>query len=43
VKDPEFYVFPVDAIRSARDPKSKGGKTNITNVENYKTFEIIGS
>jgi len=38
VKDPEFYVFPVDVIRQARNPKSKWGKTNITNIENYKSY-----
>lgn len=38
IKDPEFYIFLVDAIRKARNPKSKWGKTNIKNVENYEAY-----
>jgi PD-(D/E)XK endonuclease len=38
VKDPEFYVFPVEAIRKARNPNSKWGKTNITNVKNWQSY-----
>jgi hypothetical protein len=38
VKDPEFYVFPTKVIRKARNPNSKWGKTNITNVKNWQTY-----
>lgn len=38
VRDPEFYVFPVDVIQKARNPNSLWGKTNIRNVENYETY-----
>lgn len=38
VKDPEFYVFPVDVVKRARNPKSAWGKTNIHNIPDWQTY-----
>lgn len=34
IKDPEFYVFPVDVIRAIRNEKSNWGKTHIRKIVN---------
>lgn len=38
VREPEFYVFPTDVIKQARNPKSKWGKTNIRNVPDFEKY-----
>lgn len=35
---PVFYVFPVDVVREARNPRSKWGKTNIRNIPMYEGY-----
>jgi hypothetical protein len=37
-KDPEFYVFPVSAVKAARNPKSAWGKTRIQNIPDWQAF-----
>jgi len=35
---PEVYVFPVDVIKAAQNPKSKWGKAFLRNVENCQSY-----
>lgn len=35
---PEFFVFPVAAVRAARNPKSAWGKTRIQNVIEWESY-----
>jgi hypothetical protein len=37
-KDPEFYVFPVAAVKAARNPKSAWGKTRIQNIPDWESY-----
>ena len=39
IKDPEFYVFPVEYVQEVRDPNNKWGKivkSRLENLEKYK-------
>lgn len=38
IKDPEFYVFPVDLVRELRNPRSKWGKTNIRKIPDLERY-----
>ena len=38
VRDPYFFVFPVEVVQAARNPKSNWGKTNIRNVPAFETY-----
>ena len=38
VRAPEFFVFPVDVVRKARNPKSTWGKTKITHIPDYMDY-----
>ncbi len=38
IKDPEFYIFPVDIIKSIRNEKSNWGKTHIKKVVNLSYY-----
>jgi hypothetical protein len=38
IRDPEFFVFPVEIIKTARNPKSNWGKTSIRNVPDYDSY-----
>jgi hypothetical protein len=33
-KDPQFYVFPVEVVQAAQDPRSRWGKAFLNRVEN---------
>ena len=39
VKDPEYYIFPVNIIKAAQNSKSRWGKVRITNVPNYQKYK----
>jgi hypothetical protein len=39
IKNPEYYIFPVNIIKAAQNPKSKWGKVRITNVPNYQKYK----
>lgn len=38
IKDPEFYVFPVDLVRAALNPASKWGKTYIRKIPDLERY-----
>lgn len=37
-KEPQFYVFPVEVIRSAQSPNSSWGKVFLRNIENRNQY-----
>lgn len=39
VRDPEFYVFPVNVVKRARNVKSKWGKVTITRIRDYEQYK----
>ena len=38
IREPEFFVFPTEVIRHAKNPKSAWGKTNIRNVPGLEQY-----
>jgi len=38
IKAPEYFIFPVEAVRAARNKGDKWGKVTITNIPNYTNY-----
>jgi hypothetical protein len=38
IKDPAFYVFPVAAVKAARNKRDKWGKVRIANIPDYESY-----
>jgi len=36
--EPQFYVFPVDVIRTAQSPNSSWGKVFLRNIDNHSQY-----
>lgn len=39
IKEPEFFVFPVDVIKAAQNIGDSWGKVTITNIPDYKSYK----
>ena len=36
--EPQFYVFPVEVVRAAQDPRSKWGKAYLRKIKNHRQY-----